>query len=311
MKSGKGSIKVSLLHHTPLWVAARATRTAWDSHGISDTKDGVIGSVDKELLNRIGNKYKHRSIFAHITIQFICENGAVELEFFKRNSYSFVSGNIVTTNLRVLTDNAFNLRRVLYGLIGTEFGFLLGERKVLVDYPNYRIYSFGVVERFKKDNVHDHGKIPRVIQGFVNKYGYPEYILKDSEGERKHISQHRLLGLNFIENVENKPQINHVDGIKRNNSLSNLEWVTCSENEQHSYHVLGKIPHNKGEKMPSGRDYKGKIRPVLQKDLEGNLIREWFNPTEAANTLNISNKYISAAALGRQHSAGGFLWEYK
>lgn len=53
-------------------------------------------------------------------------------------------------------------------------------------------------------------------------------------GSRKMFSAHRLVGMAFIPNPENKPQINHINGIKSYNSLHNLEWNTFSENQNHA-----------------------------------------------------------------------------
>lgn len=53
---------------------------------------------------------------------------------------------------------------------------------------------------------------------------------------------HRLVGIYFVPNPDNKPELNHKDGIKKNNRWDNLEWVNHSENEIHSYRELGKQP---------------------------------------------------------------------
>lgn len=147
------------------------------------------------------------------------------------------------------------------------------------------------------------------IKPFINRYGYVEYNLGTTTGERKHIQAHRIVALLFIDNPENKKYVNHKDGNKNNNSVSNLEWVTASENEKHSHTVLGKIPHNKGKSLPSGREYRGKIRTVGQYTINNELVKIHFNPTEAEKD-GFNLKGISAVCVGRQKTYKGFKWKY-
>ena len=147
------------------------------------------------------------------------------------------------------------------------------------------------------------------VKYFINKYGYIEYILSDKNNNRKHISAHRIVASLFIENPENKSQVNHIDGIKTNNDVSNLEWCTPSENERHSVDVLGKTAWNKGKEMQKGKDYKGQIRTVYRFSINGVFEKEYFNPT-AAKDDGYNLKHISACCNGRAQSHRGKIWSY-
>lgn len=63
-------MKVELLHNTPLWVASTAIRTCWSSGDKSDTEDGQVGEKDKALIERVGNKFKHKSTLEHLVYTF-------------------------------------------------------------------------------------------------------------------------------------------------------------------------------------------------------------------------------------------------
>lgn len=63
---------------------------------------------------------------------------------------------------------------------------------------------------------------------------------------------HRLVLSAFVPNTENKEQVNHINGIKSDNRLENLEWCTNGENQIHAISIGLKIPHN-GEKIGTSK----------------------------------------------------------
>ena len=111
----------------------------------------------------------------------------------------------------------------------------------------------------------------------------------------KKYALHRLVALTFIENIENKPFVNHIDGNKLNNNLENLEWVTCSENNLHNY----KIGLTTGHK-----------RKIVQYDLQMNELQKFDSIKEASVKLNIGLSGIKAVLYNKQKTSGGFIFKY-
>lgn len=72
----------------------------------------------------------------------------------------------------------------------------------------------------------------KILKQPLSNKGYPTITL-----DRKRYQTHRLVAKLFIDNPENKPQVNHKDGDKTNNNVNNLEWVTNSENQKHAYQL--------------------------------------------------------------------------
>lgn len=76
-------------------------------------------------------------------------------------------------------------------------------------------------------------KTGRILRPAVSRHGYERVCLFKMDRERRY-RVHRLVAMAFIPNPENLPQVNHIDGNKRNNNVSNLEWVTNEENMHHA-----------------------------------------------------------------------------
>lgn len=74
----------------------------------------------------------------------------------------------------------------------------------------------------------------KILGTKVNKFGYKEVALS-KDGRTKTVLLHRLIAIHFVPNPDNLPVVNHKNGIKTDNRIENLEWVTRSQNTKHAY----------------------------------------------------------------------------
>ena len=155
----------------------------------------------------------------------------------------------------------------------------------------YKISSCGNVFSYKKH---------RLLSTKPMNKGYNSVRLGN-----KSFLVHRLVAQTFIPNPENKPQVNHKNGIRSDCRVENLEWCTQSENEIHKRKVLcvkgtwlGKygIEHNRS-------------KPIKQIK-NGNIINVFGSALEAKRKTGIDNSKISLVCTGIRKTAGGYKWEF-
>lgn len=172
------------------------------------------------------------------------------------------------------------------------------------DFPDYYITDTGDVysRNYKKT-----GRIKKLMP-HKNHKGYLWVHL----GRNKTYYVHRLVAEAFIPNPEDKQQINHKNGIKEDNRVSNLEWVSGSENILHAYRMLHRKNNFLGKAYMKGR--LGKDNPahkVVEQIKNGEVITEFYGICEAARVTGINSANIVCCCQGKRKTAGGFSWRYK
>lgn len=126
----------------------------------------------------------------------------------------------------------------------------------------------------------------RVLKKNKNRLGYIR-IGMSKNLIRTYFSIHRLVAIAFIPNPENKPQVNHINGIKSDNRLDNLEWCTASENQIHS-HKIGLAPSKKGEGNQQAKLNKKQVLEIRKSSLK---------QKELSIMYNISISHINAIII--------------
>lgn len=132
---------------------------------------------------------------------------------------------------------------------------------------NYEVSTLGRIRSIDRITVGTDGRVAefkgKILSTKKVKNNRYERVTLSSNGKTKVHYVHKLVGIAFIPNPLNKPQLNHIDGDTDNNKVSNLEWCTASENIQHAHDIgLASSPKLKGSKHGAAKLTEEKVYEI-------------------------------------------------
>ncbi len=164
----------------------------------------------------------------------------------------------------------------------------------------YQVSSLGRIKSLRRYK-QNHGKLQLIKEQIKScRIDNNGYLVLDlyRNNKPKTIRVHRLVAGAFVDNLENKKTVNHIDGDKTNNCVENLEWATSKEQTVHVYD--NELKSKQGIKRTINAMTKATSKPV--KCL--NTGRIYTSVVEAAREMNISSSFISRCCRGKCKSAG-------
>ena len=177
--------------------------------------------------------------------------------------------------------------------------------KDIKDYEGiYQVSNRGNIRSLDREVVYSNGTVRNhkgvEMKPSIDKDGYLRVNLSRN-GKKSRFFIHRLVGMAFIPNEEDKPAINHKDGVKDNNEVSNLEWATHSENVTHAFETGLNTPHDGGTSIPVN-----KVDKYTNK-----IIKKYTSISSASRDTGHSIQRIIANANTESGSYCDFVWRYE
>ena len=197
-----------------------------------------------------------------------------------RHSYDYLRGRLENRY-----DDKIDAIDIISDMEGEEWRDMLSYEGL------YKISNYGRLKSLARQSKNT-DKVRFLKEKLLNVYesnqGYIKANLYNKNKVKRTESIHRLIGIAFISNPENKKEINHKNGIRNDNRIENLEWCTRVENVIHSFKVLNR--------KRGGGVCLSSLKQVAQYDLEGNFLKMFKSVSDAGRILHIKPKNISACA---------------
>lgn len=169
----------------------------------------------------------------------------------------------------------------------------------------YQVSNHGRVRSIDRYIVYPDGKPffkkGRILSQGLSVHGYYTVVLSVNSSH-KNYRVNRLVADAFIPNPNKYPIVNHINEIKTDNRVDNLEWCTHLKNNTHGSRLL--------KSSQKGRNNKVKSKSVAQMDMNGKIIAVFPSTMEVQRQLGFWNGNISNCCVGRASSYKGFKWKY-
>lgn len=154
----------------------------------------------------------------------------------------------------------------------------------------HMISNLGNVRVLAREHINSIGRIHRrsekLITKFTSHWGYSHVYLCVGGNKKQKKFVHRLVAEAFIQNPDNKPQVNHINGVKTDNRLENLEWCTQSENQRHAIRTgLKRV-------FAGENNHCAKLTMDQVREIRGAYVKKYGVITALARKYNVSDTAI-------------------
>lgn len=163
------------------------------------------------------------------------------------------------------------------------------------------LYSVSDKGRVRSETTKD-GNGNKLILSQYDKDGYRMVSLR-KDGKRKVCRVHQLVMKAFIPNPQNYTMVNHINEIRSDNRIENLEWCDAKHNSN-----CGTVKERRSKTLREKSLLKKRVQ-CYDKET-GSFFKEFLGVKEAAREMKIDSANISRCINGSQKSAGGYIWKY-
>ena len=172
----------------------------------------------------------------------------------------------------------------------------------------YQASNLGRIKRIRFINGRHNFEKERICSQIKNIYGYMQVPLsKNGKTTTKRV--HRLVMEAFY--GKSNLQVDHIDGNKQNNNLSNLEYVTPKENTRRAWQKgFAKYTEETRKKQIQTTSNNGISKKVYQYDLSGNLENIFISLNEVERVFGYNSANICLCCNGKIKTAYGYIWRY-